>query len=84
MSHCSLLLPEGFYFSVFVSAPFLELYSPGWGLYLGIVPSSSPSSALQLFETGSGPGGGQLMEILEGLPEAAGWPGLLCWVCDAP
>lgn len=69
---------------MFFSALFLELYSPGWGLYLGIVPSSSPSSALQLFETGSGPGGGQLMEILEGLPEAAGWPGLLCWVCDAP
>lgn len=68
---------------MFFSAPFLELYSPGWGLYLGIVPSSPSSEELQLFKAGSGPGGGRLMKILEGLPEAGGWPGLPCRVCDA-
>lgn len=69
---------------MFFSAPFLELYSPRWGLYLGVVPSSSLSCVLQLFKTGSGTGGGQLMKILEGLPEAAGRPRLPRRVCDAP
>lgn len=64
---------EGF-ISVFFSAPSLGLYSLGWGLYLGRVPSSSPSPGLQLCEAGSGPRGGRLVKVPEGRPEAAGWP----------
>lgn len=58
MSHCSLLLPGGFYFGGFFGSLPWTLFT-GVETVLGRVPSSSSSPVLQFYEAGSGPGGRQ-------------------------
>ena len=62
MSHCSLLLPEGFYFrGVFFQLPPLDFVCQGGDCIQEELPPSSPSPAALRGRVR--PGGGRVMDI---------------------